>query len=114
MELEFLLKDICQRLEDELEDQYKKIEHTTQMSTADMEILDTLLHSLKTVKTIMSMIESHEERYPVKRENREDRYSRSNEKSELITKLEGMMKNVRNDSEAIDIRNAIDAVSRLH
>ena len=130
MDKEHIYEDFCERLENELCDQYKKVEGSKQMSPSDLEITDTLAHTIKSLKTIMAMDEKYYDRYSGTRMYPDDRdyrsrvsysgrrdsngrYSRDSEKEDMIRHLEGMMNNVRTDDEAVSIRNAIDAVSRI-
>lgn len=56
-----LTERYCERIERELEDQLKKIDKSNPVSVSDMEIIDTLWHSLKSIKTVAAMLESYEE-----------------------------------------------------
>ena len=123
---EDLLHAYCERIERELEELWiKKIDPATQLNPSDVEVMDTLFHSLKSLKTVMSMMEGDKRydsgysgsRYPIsnysgKRDSM-GRYSRDTEKENMMNNLNDMMKNVRSDDEAIAIRNAMDAVSRI-
>lgn len=53
-----LLEKYCERVEKELEDLYKKIDKVDTISPADVNTMDTLLHSLKSIKTVYAMVES--------------------------------------------------------
>lgn len=130
-----LLNHICDRFEKELEDQFRKIDKVPTPSSSDIEITDMLLHSLKTIAVLKSM-EEHEysgddyeysgsryterysNRYPYMRNysGKRDsmgRYSRDDEKNDMMSRLEDMMHNVRSEDQAIAIKDAMDAVSRI-
>jgi len=53
-----LLYRTCSQVEKELEEIYARIEKSTQVAPSDIEIRDTLLHSLKSIKTVEAMTES--------------------------------------------------------
>ena len=129
-----LLERLCDRIEKELDEQYHKIEKASQISPSDLEITDTLLHALKSLKTVMAMEESdsrysggysgaryrneYYSHYPSVNDysgSRDSmgRYSRDDEKSDVIARLEGMMRNVHNESDALSIKDAINAVNRI-
>ena len=121
-----LLYRTCSQVEKELEENYARIEKSTQVAPSDIEIRDTLLHSLKSIKTVEAMTESDirygysGSRYPRmtypdysgKRDSM-GRYSRDTEKEDMMNRLNDMMRDVRTEDEAMAIRNAMDAVSRL-
>ena len=123
MDNEYLYEDFCTRLEDELADQFKRVQVSKQMSPSDLEITDTLLHALKSIKTIMAMDEkytdsrnegaSSSDRHYAPRSTYSGRRSSSRESEEIIRYLENKMNSVRTEDEAIAIKNAIDAVSRV-
>ena len=116
-----LLHRTCSQVEKELEEIYARIEKSTQVAPSDIEIRDTLLHSLKSIKTVEAMIESDTRygysgsRYPrmTYPDYSGSRYSRDTEKEDMMNRLNDMMRDVRTDDEAMAIRNAMDAVSRL-
>ena len=121
-----LLHRTCSQVEKELEEIYTRIEKSTQVAPSDIEIRDTLLHSLKSIKTVEAMIESDTRygysgsmyprmTYPDYSGKRDSmgRYSRDTEKEDMMNRLNDMMRDVRTEDEAMAIRNAIDAVSRL-
>ena len=119
----------CECFEKELEDHLKKIDKPTPIAPSDIEIADTLWHGVKSMKTVEAMLEKSygEERYsgsyrmPVTRSDyysgrgRDSmgRYTRDNDKAEMMGMLEEKMRNVRTEDEAIAIRDAMDAISRL-
>lgn len=134
-----LIERYCERIEHELEDQLKKVEKSNPVSVSDMEIIDTLWHSLKSIKSVEIMLESNNKsgysgRYPdgmtrdprinygysgndYSGENRNrdsmGRYSGHNDGNELMAMLEEKMRYVRSEDDAMAIRNAMDAVSRI-
>lgn len=134
-----LTEKYCERIEHELEDQLKKVEKSNPVSVSDMEIIDTLWHSLKSIKTVAAMLESENESgysgryrdgmsrdprinygysgndYNSRNRNRDSmgRYSGHNDSDELMTMLEEKMRYVRSEDDAMAIRNAMDAVSRI-
>lgn len=148
-----ILEESCKITERELSDLNKKIMDANAVSPVDVEMLDKLTHTLKSVKTTMAMIEAVEERENGSRYSgarysmgnggggysngysnarggnysgeysganysgeyssaRRSRYSRDGEKEEMVRKLEGMMRNARNEQEAMSIRETIEAVRR--
>ena len=139
MELHELTEKYCERIEHELEDQLKKVEKSNPVSVSDMEIIDTLWHSLKSIKTVASMLEYDERSgysgryhdgmtrdprmnygysgndYSGRNRNRDSmgRYSGHNDSDELMAMLEEKMRYVRSEDDAMAIRNAMDAVSRI-
>lgn len=129
-----LLEKYCERIEKELQDLYAKISKTDTLSTVDLDTMDKLLHSLKSNKTIAAMVEYDERdsdggysgagnkyynetrRYAGNNDysgRRTSGYSRDSEREEMVRKLENMMTRVRNDDEALAIRDAIDTVNRM-
>ena len=52
-----LLEKYCERIEKELHDLYKKVEKSETMPPTDLDIMDKLLHSMKSVKTVLAMLE---------------------------------------------------------
>ena len=131
------LERINERLECELEDYFeKKIEPVPNMTIQDAEIIDLFLHSMKSLKTIMAMDGYDDEEkysgsryypqtgysgdhnYPIRnnysgRRDSMGRYSRDSEKEDMMHKLDGMMRNAKSEDEAISIKSAMDALSRL-
>ena len=131
------LEKYCERIEKELDDEYKKIEKLNPLPPAELEIVDKLLHSIKSVKTVLAMLEysDDEDGYSgkyysapsyTKRYISDDRrysgddysgrrrgYSRDSEKSDMIRRLEGMMSRVRSDEEAQAINDALDVLERM-
>ena len=91
-----ILEKVCERMNKELEEQYMKIEKTSQITPSDLEIIDTILHSLKSVKTVMAMEKGNDHK---------DKYRHS-----LIAELEDKMKDVHSEDEAIAIQDAINAL----
>lgn len=128
--LEDLLHNYCDMIEDELADLLPKMSKSNPIAPSDIEIMDMLLHSLKSLKTIVSMLEyndgysgsyyphpRYESRYSGRYSGKRDsmgRYTRDSEKTELMNRLEGMMNNVRTEDEAVAIRNAMEAVDRIN
>ena len=132
-----ILEKYCERIEKELDDEYKKIEKLNPLPPGELEIVDKLLHSMKSVKTVLAMLEysDDEDGYSgkyystpsyTKRYMNDDRrysgddysgrrrgYSRDSEKSDMIHKLEDMMDRARTDNEAMAIRDALDIVNRI-
>ena len=131
-----LLDKYCERIEKELHDLHTKISKSDTLTVADLDMMDKLLHSLKSDKTVAAMIEYDERdnsdsgysdggysgsRYynESKRYNTDNgysgrnRYSRDSERDDMIRKLENMMSRVRTDNEAMVIRDAIDTLSRI-
>ena len=119
-----ILEKYCDRIEKELSDLYTKMSKTDTLSVADLDTMDKLLHSLKSDKTILAMVEyddrdddGYSGRYTKRYTNDGGysgrRYSRDSEREDMVRKLESMMTRVRNDDEAIAIRDAIDTVNRM-
>lgn len=52
------LHKLCEALMRELEEYSKKIEKADRMSAGDLEVVDKLSHSLKSIKTTIAMLES--------------------------------------------------------
>ena len=128
-----VLDKYCERVEKELRDLYTKISKAEILSPADLDSMDKLLHSLKSIKTTSAMVE-HDERND---ESNGERYSRHYESTDgysgyrstsgigsgtvgrhsrdndMIRKLEDMMTRVRNEDDALAIRDAIDIVNKL-
>lgn len=131
-----LIERYCERIERELDDELKKIEKANPISVSDLEIVDTLWHIMKSIKTTEEKLESYEEggysgRYQEgkirdprmsygysgnnnggRNRNSMGRYSGHNDGDELMTMLDEKMRNARSDDEAMAIRSAIDAISR--
>ena len=117
-----LLHRTCSQVEKELEEIYTRIEKSSQVAPSDIEIRDTLLHSLKSIKTVEAMIDSdarygysgsRSPRMTTYPDYSGNRYSRDTEKEDMMNRLNDMMRDVRTEDEAMAIRNAMDAVSRL-
>lgn len=98
-----LLEEYCARIEKELQDLHTKISKSEALSSTDLDAMDKLLHALKSAKTVHAMV-AHGDSYVKKYDP---------ERDEIVHKLEGLMSRVRNDSEAIAIRDAIDAVNHI-
>ena len=119
------LEGFCELIEGELCDLHAKLSKNNTMTTADAELMDTLLHSLKSDKTVLAMLEysdSDERGYSGRSYNvtgRYDdgysvhRYSRDSEKEDMIRKLEMKLDHARTEAEAMAIRDAIKAISRM-
>ena len=129
--IEEILENYCERIEKELRDLYTKISKSDTLSAQDLDTMDKLLHALKSNKTVYAMVEYDERdddssrrsddgysgmKYsyrnvpsPVGRRS----YSRDSEREEIVRKLEDMMRRVRNEDEAMAIRDAIDTVNRM-
>ena len=129
--IEEILENYCERIEKELRDLYTKISKSDTLSAQDLDTMDKLLHALKSNKTVYAMVEYDERdddssrrsddgysgmKYsyrnvpsPVGRRS----YSRDSERDEIVRKLEDMMRRVRNEDEAMAIRDAIDTVNRM-
>ena len=119
----------CECFEKELEDHLKKIDKPTPIAPSDIEIADTLWHGVKSMKTVEVMLDkpyggerySGSYRMPVSRSDyysgggRDSmgRYTRDNDKAEMMGMLEDKMRSVRTEDEAMAIRDAMDAISRL-
>lgn len=132
-----LLEKYCERIEKELEDQYKKIEKLNPLPPTELDITDKLLHSMKSVKTVLAMLEYDEDDDDgysgsaptyARRYVRSDRgysgrddsyssrrggYSRDSERHDMVRKLEDMMNRVRTDEEARAINDALDVLERM-
>lgn len=120
---EFAMGELCELL--------PKLNVDGPKAPSDIEIMDMLLHSIKSAKTTMAMLESedrnsdsrysgnryshprYEARYSGKRDSM-GRYTRDSEKSDIINRLEGMMNNARTEDDAVAIKSAIDTVKRLN
>lgn len=124
MDGNYIFTSFNERLTKELEELYKKIERSPQISPSDLEIADTLLHSLKSLKTVMAMDSHDDNRYsgtsissryyrPLYSGDHMTRYSNDSEKTTMMDRLEDMMRNARSEDEAVRIKDAMDAVSRL-
>lgn len=132
-----LLENYCERIEKELGELYtKKIEKSEVLSPADVDVTDKLLHSMKSIKTVLAMLEYDDESdngysgknysaptYMRRRYNNggysgntgnSRGYSRDSEKQDMIRKLENMMSRVRSDDEAMAIQDALDVVNRMN
>ena len=131
-----VLEKYCERITKELRDHLAKIEKSDTLTPADLDILDKLLHAMKSDKTVIAMLE-HEERdddeddgysgryyngqvyakrnnsggYSGRRMSRG--YSRDSEMSDIARKLEDMMSRVRTEDEALAIRDALEVVNRM-
>lgn len=130
-----LYEKICDRLDCELDDYFhKQIVNAPSMNLQDAEIIDLILHSLKSIKTIMAM-EGYEEpteysgsrympntysgtrnysgrNYSGRRDSM-GRYSRDSEKEEMMHKLDTMMQNAKTEEEAMALRSTMDALARV-
>lgn len=140
--LEELLEGYCDRIEKELGDLHSKIsKNETVLPPQDLDTMDKLLHSLKSVKTVMAMLEQYdnesgysgnyggrgysgryyEPRYTTPRYSGEDYsgrrmsrgYSRDSRDNDSVRILEGMMSRARTEGEAMAIQEAINAVNRM-
>ena len=133
--LDEILENYCERIEKELDDLYTKISKSDTMSAQDADLMNKLLHALKSDKTVWAMIEYEDRdddrysgrgysdngysgsRYYSGRRSIPSmgtrNYSRDSEREEMIRKLENMMGRVRNDAEAVALRDAIDTVNRM-
>lgn len=135
-----LLEKYCERIEKELGDLYKNIEKSDTMPPATLEVMDKLLHSMKSVKTTLAMLEYgneddgysgkyysapiYERRYSQNGYSGRDDYSgrrmmnkgysRDSEKHDMIRKLEDMMARVRSDEEAMAIQDTLDVLNRMN
>lgn len=136
--LEETLEWYCERIEKELTDLKSKLsKNEMTMPSQDLETMDYLLHSMKSLKTVMAMLE-HEDDYPSESKGYSGRYyepryttprysgedysgrrmgrgysrdSRDNNDSVRI--LESMMSRARTEGEAMAIQDAINAVNRM-
>lgn len=133
-----ILEKYCDRVDKELGELYTKISKSETLPPVDLESMDKLLHSLKSIKTVMAMLEydergdegysgkyysdpvytkrySNDGGYSGNRYNRSMSrgYSRDSERSDMIRKLEDMMGRVRSEDEAMAIRDALDVVNRM-
>lgn len=123
-----LLDRVCDRLSKELEDQIRKIDKLPQMTPQDLEIVDTILHGIKSLETVKAMKESgyssgysgykmtYSSRYPDYSGRSRDsmgRYSGHDDRGELMERLDEMMRNARSDEEARAIQDAMNSLSRV-
>ena len=142
MKLIDILEKYCERIEKELEDQYKKIEKLNPLPPGELDISDKLLHALKSVKTVLAMLEYDEDEddggysgkyysgpyyarrnmtrggYSGRNDGGRDYsgrrgYSRDSEKDDMVRRLESMMSRVRSDEEAQAINDALDVLERM-
>ena len=127
--LDEVLENYCERIEKELSDLYTKISKSDTMTAQDVDLMNKLLHALKSDKTVWAMIEyddsskdysdngySGSKYYSGRRSipsMRTRGYSRDGERDEMIRKLEDMMSEVRSDAEAMALQRAIDTVNRM-
>ena len=123
--LEDVLENYCERITKELGDLYVKISKSDTLSTQDLDSMDKLLHALKSDKTAIAMVEYDDKEddysgknYSGKKYYGESkysgrRYSRDSERDDMVRKLEDMMRNVRDEDEAMAIRDGIDTVNRM-
>ena len=124
--LEELLHKYCERITQELDEKFVSIENVPKITPQDLEVIDMLLHSLKSIKTVLAMVESDNKysgtyyprysgNYSYSGRNRDSmgRYTRDNDKASMMGMLEDKMRNVKSEDEAMAIKNAMDAVSRL-
>lgn len=126
----------CERYTKELDDQFRKIEKSNQLSPADVEMTDALWHSIKSILTSKAMLESYDDRYSGAyysgnsmsgdhynrmypkdysgrgRDNM-GRYTRDNDKASMMGMLEDKMRSARSEDEAMAINDAMAAISRL-
>ena len=140
MKLVDVLEKYCERMEKELEDQLKKIDKLNPLPLAELDISDKLLHSVKSIKTILAMLEYNDEEdngysgkyysaptYARRKYNNGGYsgnyssntsngrgYSRDSEKQDMIRKLENMMSRVLSDDEAMAIQDALEIVNRMN
>lgn len=137
MKLIDVLEKYCERMEKELEDQYKKIEKLNPLPPSELEITDKLLHSIKSIKTTLAMLEYRDDeddggysgkyyeptykRYSSRGgySGRNDSgrrsgrgYSRDSEKHDAMRRLEDMLDRARTDEEADAIQEAINILNR--
>lgn len=127
-----ILENYCERIEKELEDLYTKISKSETLSAQDLDAMNKLLHALKSNKTVWAMVEYDDKddssysgngysgkRYYNERNGYSGRrngggmrnYSRDSERDDMVRKLENMMRNARNDNEAMALQRVIDTVS---
>ena len=138
MKLVDILEKYCERIEKELEDQIKKIDKLNPLPPAEVDITDKLLHSMKSIKTTLAMLEYNDEEddgysgkyepvrrryternysgrndggYSGRRDNRG--YSRDSEKHDAIRKLEDMLDRARTNEEADAIHEALSVMNRI-
>ena len=130
-----LLEKYCDRITKELQDLHKKIDKSETLAPADLESMNKLLHSMKSVKTILVMPEydtdeddgysgrympnTNTRRYSGNRYNNDGysgkrSYSRDSEKSDMIRKLENMMDRVRTEDEALAIQDTLNVLNRMN
>lgn len=138
------LEDACEFAHEELKELMKKLKGTNTVNPSDIQMFDHLTHSIKSIKTVISMLEYDsrgDSQYSGSRYYKEphipmysgDNYSRDNysrdgysmenysgrmysrdgEKSSAVRSLEGMMRNARNEQDAMAIRDAINLVNRI-
>lgn len=138
-ELMKTLEESCEFAHEELKELMKKLKSANTVSPSDIQMFDYLTHSIKSIKTVMSMIEYDDRgdsQYSGSRyykapympmysgdnysrdgysmENYSGRmYSRDGEKASAVRSLEGMMRNVRNEQDAMLIRDAINSINRI-
>ena len=110
--LEELLEGYCERTEKELRDLYSKIsKNETMLPPQDLDSMDKLLHSLKSIKTVMAMLDYSDEdggyasKYKGYTKRSTPHYSESRDS---IRVLESLMSRARTDSEAMAIQDAIN------
>lgn len=133
------LEEACEFAHEELKELMKKLKGASTVNPSDIQMFDHLTHSIKSIKTVISMLEydnrgdsqysgsryykeSHMPMYSgdnysrdgYSMENYSGRmYSRDGEKSNAVRSLEGMMRNARNEQDAMAIRDAINLVNRI-
>lgn len=122
---EDLANKYCDRFKRELEEKYHQIENSKQISPSDLEIIDTLFHCIKSIKTVLAMDESTNRYsgryYPMysggdysgRGRDSMGRYTRDNDKASMMGMLEDKMRSVRTEDEAMAINDAMAAISRL-
>lgn len=143
-ELMKILEESCEFAHEELKELMKKLKSANTVNPSDIQMFDYLTHSIKSIKTVMSMIEyddrgdsqysgsryykaSHMPMYSGDNYSRDNysrdgysmenysgrMYSRDGEKSNAVRSLEGMMRNARNEQDAMLIRDAINSINRI-
>ncbi len=108
------LEELCETVSKELEDANSKT-RGGKLSMGDLDYLDKLTHTLKSIKTTMAMLESgysadrrYSGRYSGERRDSMGRYSRDN--SELVHKLRELMYSAPDDRTRQEFQ---DFVSRI-
>lgn len=109
MEITKDLETLCGLIEEQISDHTRKI-HNGGMSTGDLDTIDKLTHTLKSIKAVLQMDDGYSSRYDYSRGSygrRRDsmgRYSRNT----LVDKMRELMADAPDDRTRIEIQRMVE------